>query len=145
MKPLRLVLLLVLLTSCRQEVKPGDLNYLNGYWEIKEVVFPSGERKTYNLSQTVDYIETEGLSGFRKKVQPLPDGRFMTSDDAENFTIREKEGSYFMIYTNEMNTWEERISSLSESDFSVVNEEQIRYIYKRYQPIILEEDGPEKK
>lgn len=131
-----------LLLSCGRKVTSEDLGYLDGYWEIEEVVFPSGDRKAYDMNATIDYIETSGMSGYRKKVQPLPDGSFITSDDAENFVISERNGIFYMVYSNEMSIWEEEIEALSPERFHVVNQDQIHYIYKRYQPLTLGEDGP---
>ncbi|GGD57569.1 hypothetical protein GCM10011361_25150 [Muriicola marianensis] len=130
-----------MMVSCRQEITKEDLGYLDGYWEIEEVVFPSGDSKKYDISTTVDYIETSGMSGYRKKVQPLPDGSFITSDDAEQFTISVRDGNYFMEYRNEMSEWEEKIESLTPTNFSVINTDQIRYLYKRFEPINLDTDG----
>ncbi len=141
MRPICTFLILFLILSCRQEVKPEDLGFLDGYWEIREVVFPSGDRKKYDLNTTVDYIETSGMAGYRKKVQPLPDGSFITSDDAEEFTISRRDGSYFMEYRNQMSAWEEKIETLTPTNFTVINADQIRYIYSRYEPINLDEDG----
>ncbi|WP_372973873.1 hypothetical protein [Muriicola sp.] len=141
MRPIITLIFLFLMVSCRQEIKREDLGYLDGYWEIEEVVFPSGDSKKYDLNTTVDYIETSGMSGYRKKVQPLPDGSFITSDDAEEFTISSRDGGFYMEYKNQMSAWEEKIESLTSSHFSVINTDQIRYLYKRYQPINLEEDG----
>ncbi len=133
---------LLILLSCGRKVTSEDLGYLDGYWEIEEVIFPSGDKKAYDMNATVDYIETSGMSGYRKKVQPLPDGSFITSDDAENFVISERNGIFYMEYSNEMSTWEEEIESLTPERFGVINQDQIHYLYKRFQPIILEEDGP---
>jgi hypothetical protein len=142
MRSIAFVIIAFLLYSCERQVKPEDLGNLDGYWEIEMVVFPSGDRKGYEMNATVDYIETSGMSGYRKKVQPLPDGSFVTSDDAENFLISKRNNTYYMVYSNAMSTWEEEIESLTPERLSVINQNQIRYIYKRYQPLILEEDGP---
>jgi hypothetical protein len=145
MKKYGILIVIFLFTSCGQEVKREDLGFLNGYWEIQEVVFPSGDSKSYEMNATIDYIEISGMTGYRKKVQPLADGSFITSDDAEDFTLDYREDSFFMVYKNEMSTWEEKIASLSPERFEVINEDQIRYLYKRYQPITLELDGSEKE
>ena len=135
-------LLFLSLLSCGRKVTSEDLGYLDGYWEIEEVIFPSGDRKGYEMNATVDYIETSGMAGYRKKVQPLADGSFITSDDAESFVITERNGSFYMMYSNEMSTWEEEIKALTPERFHVVNQDQIHYLYKRYEPLTLEEDGP---
>ncbi len=138
MKQLSIVVFLFFLCSCGHSVTKEDLTFLDGYWEIKKVNFPNGDTKTYEMNSTVDYIEITGSKGYRKKVQPLADGSFITSDDAEYFSITDREGIFIMTYESTMDTWEEEIISISETALALRNEDQITYIYERYQPIILE-------
>ena len=129
---------MILCISCGQKVEKEDLEFLSGYWEICVVEFPSGDKKRYEINTTVDYIEVSGMEGYRKKVQPLPDGSFITSDDAENFSLSSRDDAYIMLYNNEMSEWEEEIEQLTETLLVLKNNEQIRYIYKRYHPVILD-------
>jgi hypothetical protein len=78
------------------------------------------------------------MEGYRKKVQPLPDGSFITSDDAETFSLSSRDDAYIMLYNNEMSEWEEEIEQLTETLLVLKNNEQIRYIYRRYHPVILD-------
>lgn len=137
MKQLTVILLMILCVSCGQKVEKEDLDFLNGYWEISVVEFPSGDKKRYEINTTVDYIEVSGMKGYRKKVQPLPDGSFITSDDAENFSLSSRNDVFIMLYNNEMSEWEEEIEQLTETLLVLKNNEQIRYIYRRYHPVIL--------
>jgi hypothetical protein len=138
MRQLSIILVSIFLYSCGDKVTKEDLGFLDGYWEIRQVKFPNGDTKTYEMNATVDYIEVAGTKGYRKKVQPLIDGSFETSDDAEYFSITERDGSFIMVYESTMAVWEEEIRSISESELRLVNEGQITYIYKRFQPITLE-------
>jgi len=138
MRHLSIILGCILLYSCGDPVTKEDLTYLDGYWEIKQVKFPNGDTKTYEMNATIDYIDVTGTKGYRKKVQPLIDGSFETSDDAEYFSIMERDGSFIMVYENAMSIWEEEIKSIKETELRLVNEEQITYIYERFQPITLE-------
>lgn len=138
MRQLAIILICILLYSCGDKVTKEDLSFLDGYWEIKQVKFPNGDTRTYEINATVDYIEVTGTKGYRKKVQPLIDGSFETSDDAEYFSITERDGAFIIVYENAMAVWEEEIKSISESELRLMNEEQITYIYKRFQPITLE-------
>ncbi len=138
MRQISIILCCVLLISCGNTISKEDLDFLDGYWEIKRVKFPNGDTKTYNMNETVDYIEVMGTKGYRKKVQARMDGSFETSDDAEYFSITERDGIFIMVYENDMSVWEEQIRSLSETELRLVNEEQITYIYERFQPITLE-------
>ena len=127
--------LFFLVVSCVDTVSERVLTRLNGYWEIEKVVFPDGNSKEYKSSTTVDYFQLENLKGFRKKVQPKFDGTYDTSNDAELFTIEEQEGKFHIVYKNEMSEWRERLVRLDEDAFSVINEQGIRYDYKRFEPI----------
>ncbi len=134
-----LICMAVIMMGCAKEVRKEAIPQLNGYWEINEVVFPDGQTKEYGMSTTIDYIQVEGLKGFRKKVQPKFDGTFDTSNDAEFFSIQEREGDWIMFYKTELSEWTERLVQLDAQHFSVVNEALIRYEYKRFSPININE------
>jgi len=137
----RIVVLLSLFISfrCSQKVSKEDIQFLNGYWEIDQVAFPNGDVKEFNVNPTIDYIELDGLKGFRKKMYPKFDGSYTTSNDAEVFVISENESEFEFHYKNEMSAWKERITFISENQFSVVNKDTLTYTYKRFQPINAKE------
>ena len=133
-----LLSLLLLFMACGDKITSSELQHLNGYWEIQKVVFPQGDTKEYNLNTTIDFITLEHNTGFRKKVQPKLDGTYITSDDAVSFRIINVDGDFKLHYSNDLNQWEERIIEISKERLTVVSEENIRYYYKRYQPIVVE-------
>ncbi len=126
-----------LLLSCAKKINKTDLYILNGYWEIEKVTFPDGSTKEYKVNTSVDYIEYEAMSGFRKKVQPTLNGTFNATNDAEFFTILEKNGSFEFYYKNSLSEWEEQLLTLSKDNFSISGLDGIIYSYKKYQPINL--------
>jgi len=121
--------------GCTTKVSQEDISNLNGYWEIEQVTFPNGNTKEFAVNPTVDYIELDGLKGFRKKMQPKFDGSFTTSNDAELFQIQERGGQFEFHYKNEMSEWKEVIKSISKDKFSVINQDTLTYTYKRFQSI----------
>lgn len=129
------ILIVLVLVGCSPKVSKDDLRHLNGYWEIEKVVFPDGTVKEYKVNISVDYIKIDGLTGFRKKVQPKFDGTYTATNDAEPFRVMEKQGVFDIAYKNDLSEWSEQIVTLSEDYFSVINEENITYSYKRYRPI----------
>lgn len=137
MKRMGLLSILILFTACADKISSAELQHLNGYWEIKKVVFPKGDTKEYTLSSTIDYITLEENKGYRKKVQPRPDGTFVTSDDAASFRIINTNGTFTLHYSNDYSEWEEQVIELTAQKFTVVNQENIRYYYKRYQAIVI--------
>lgn len=132
-----LLILLVLVVGCSPKVSHEDLQNLNGYWEIEKVSFPNGETKNFKSSTTIDYIELDGMKGFRKKVQPKFNGTFETSNDAELFTIVQNEERFELNYNGSSNSWKEEIISVSKDNFSVINQDTLTYSYKRYEPMNL--------
>ena len=130
-----IILIVLLLLSCKQGPVVNDLTELNGYWEIEKVVFPDGNSREYSISTTIDYIYFEENKGYRKKVKPKLDGSFITSDDADYFKINDKNGTFIMSYENELSSREEIIQALGGDILILVNEEGIAYHYKRFQSI----------
>ena len=138
MKHLIVVLIVFSFIRCSNKVSKEQLEQLNGYWEITEVNFTNGQKKQYIVNQSIDYIELQGMKGFKKKVSPKLDGSYDTSNDAENFTIVEKDGGFLFSYKNKLAQWEDKITAIEANGFSISNEANISYTYKRYEPIKIE-------
>ncbi|SFW28083.1 hypothetical protein [Cellulophaga fucicola] len=138
MKKLALLGVILLFIGCNKTtVQKKDLQLLNGYWEINKVFFSDGSSKEYKASPMVDFFKIDSLKGFRTKVQPKIGGAFNTNKDADKVVITEKEGTFTIHYTNDLTEREEEILSLSKDSFTVKDNEQITYVYLRYQPIEL--------
>ncbi|MET1259934.1 hypothetical protein ABV409_11345 [Flagellimonas sp. DF-77] len=125
--------------ACGGPVDKEALTHLNGYWEITEVEFPDGGTKQYGMNPTVDYFQLEGMQGFRKKVHPKFDGSFDASNDAEPFTMSAFENGFLIQYDEALEPWEERLVAIDEGSFTIINTEGVRYTYRRYEPIRIEE------
>lgn len=136
-----LCLIALLLFQCTAKVSEDDLLYLNGYWEIEKVIFPDGKTKDYTVNTSIDFIELEGFDGFRKKMQPNLEGGYATSNDAISFQIVQIDENFIMQYSNEQDLWKETLVTLTSNRFSVVNEQNITYFYKRFTPINTYNDG----
>ncbi|MDO6603266.1 hypothetical protein [Arenibacter palladensis] len=138
MRYVYILVALIGLVGCNNKVDKLDLPYLNGYWEIEKVTFPDGSEKEYVVNTSIDYIEINDLKGYRKKVQPNFSGTYITSNDAELFIIYENKGVFTLNYKTELSEWHEKIVKLSQNNFTVLSEENIKYHYKRFQPINIE-------
>jgi len=138
MRQLYTLFLSLALFGCKDKIDKSDLNFITGYWEIEKVSLPDGSKKEYPVNTSIDYMEVNGLKGFRKKVQPKFNGTYDTSNDAEMFTIYERNGVFFMSYKTELSEWQEKIVSLSENNLSLSSEDNIIYHYKRFEPINIE-------
>lgn len=132
-----ILLVSVLLISCKQKITNEDIVKLNGYWEINKVELPDGNNKDYKVNETIDYFSLSDTLNFRKKVMPQFDGTFLTNDKSESFTLDNKTGKYIIHYKTQYSKWDEEIIALTDSVLVVKNEQKIKYHYKRFQPFSL--------
>nr|WP_299383817.1 hypothetical protein [Allomuricauda sp.] len=133
-----IILLILLLASCSgPRVSEADLSHLNGYWEIQEVIFPDGASKSYGMNPNIDFIQLDGTTGYRKKLQPKFTGQYQTSNQTESFEIVKGSETFVMSYENSLDTWEETLIQLDSTSFTVKNGEGVRYVYKRFEPITI--------
>lgn len=135
---------ILLFLGCADNISVEKLGLLNGYWEIEEVIFPDGSKKYYTVNTSVDYFSVKGKKGYRKKVQPKFDGTYDTSNDADLFVISERDDIFSIHYNSEnsrnpMAQRSEELVTLSKQKFSVRNSEGFTYVYKRFEPIKIQE------
>lgn len=115
-----------------------NIDYINGYWEIKKVILASGEEHEYTYNGSIDYIKiTDSLNGIRKKLKPTLEGTFEASKDTEQFTIKTEHDSVNMYYRTNFSEWKETVLSVSETELKIINKDRNIYIYKPYEPINL--------
>lgn len=127
---------ILMVWGCKEASIPEEnLQYLNGYWEISEVEFPDGSKKTYKVNPTIDFIQLENGKGFRKKMQPRFDGTYKTSNDVEQLTVTQVDAFFILSYSSEFSDWEETLVQVDSTNFSVKNAEGVTYSYKRFEPI----------
>ncbi|RTY68169.1 hypothetical protein EKM05_07165 [Flavobacterium sp. GSP27] len=135
-----------LFVGCQQEIIPADIANINGYWEIKKVVFDKGENKEYKMNEVYDYFEVDKKNkGFRKKVMPQLDGTFMVNDAYEKVSIRFADDKAFVDYSTPYMKWSEEIIAVSAEELVLLNKEKTAYHYKKATPINLLGDGKETK
>ena len=127
-----------LLMSCQEKVSPDSISKINGYWEIQKVQLPDGQDKEYNINETVDYIEWNGKTGFRKKVKPQFDGKFQTNDEMESIQIKDSSSIFQIHYKTNFAQWSEEILFLTDSILVLKNKQNLEYHYKRFKPITLQ-------
>ena len=134
MKKIFLLLSIVLISSsCTQKITPEDVKFLNGYWEIEQVVFADGNHKDYKVNETIDFFKINGETGVRQKVKPQFDGSFIDGP-SEDIRIEHLNDQVFIHYKTEFSEWKEHIIELNDNDFIVENEKKIQYKYKRHVP-----------
>lgn len=141
MKQLHYIFILFMagLVSCTQTPEE-KIAHLEGYWEIAEVASPNGVKKTFSLSQNIDFFEIEDQKkGIRKKVQPDIGGNFTTSQSSENIDIEINDDTLVLKYTTAFDSWRETVIKASKDQLILLNENGTTYTYRRYEPILLPE------
>ena len=140
MKHLYLSFLLLLVLNCSNHPEQF-ISHIEGYWEINEVTLPDGNKKIYDFNDTVDYFKvTDSLTGFRKKLKPNLSGGYETSKDVETFHLKIENDSLNIYYDTNFAHWKETILSASEKEMLIINKAKVLYLYKRYQPLNLNND-----
>lgn len=130
-----IALILILTVSCNTSVEDQKDN-LNGYWEIEKVVFPSGEEKDYTVNPQIDFIELKtDTSGIRMKLTPQIDGSFLGNKDHESFILKIVDNQLIARYRTPFSDWKETILKSSENQLIILNSENIKYYYKRFEKI----------
>lgn len=135
------------LFSCKQAISNTDISKINGYWEIEKVILASGEKKEYKVNETIDYFELRNPDvsgqldkkwfGFRKKVIPQFDGKYLVNDVVENITISTENASYFVNYKTKYQSWKEEIIELKDSSMVLKSKENAVYHYKKSIPFSI--------
>lgn len=138
-KLLYLFLLLTFFTACKSTIKEGEISQLKGYWEITKVVFQDGTTKPYTVNTTIDYIDIDGLKGYIKKMKPGLNGRYQTSNKAAQFKLLLKNEVWEMHFEGDLNSTLSLLK-LDSLEYAVKDQGQVRYYYKRYEPINISDE-----
>lgn len=129
-----IVLVLLGLMSCQEKVKSEDVAKINGYWEIEKVNLPDGNEKNYKINETIDYFEVKNDSGFRKKVTPQFDGKYLVNDEYEKIKVVMEGEKVVLEYTTEYSKWKEEVVEVSDEKLVLKNAAEMEYEYKRPTP-----------
>lgn len=138
-KHLYLLLLLTVITACKSSIQEGEISRLEGYWEITKVVFQDGTTKPYTVNTTVDYIGIDEFNGYIKKMKPGLNGRYQTSNKAAQFKLIQKDGLWEMHFEGDQKSTLSLLE-LDSLEYAVKDQGQVRYYYKRYEPININDE-----
>lgn len=138
--PIALIIVATLLVYNCSKDPEQHIPYLNGYWEIDEVILSNGTTKDYNYNDTIDFIElSDSLSGTRRKLKPNFNGSYETSKSIETFQLELENDSLKMYYKTPYSKWSETILDANKDQLKIINNtNKDVYIYKRYKPITLD-------
>lgn len=141
MKKTIAIAFLFILSACHQKVRTQDISKLNGYWEIEKVTFFDGAKKKYTYNESFDYFQIKGNKGFRKKVMPQLDGRFLVNNQFEKIEITFEKGIAYINYKTPYAKWKEKIETISDEKLVLINAAKAEYHYKKSAPINILGDG----
>lgn len=128
------LLILVLLLGCAPKVSTENIDLLNGYWVIAEAKAPNGENRPYLGTVEVDFFELDSIRGFRKKLKPLLDNQFNSTNDKVNFSISFEGKRCVITYFRHQHSWQEEVVSLSKEELQLKDVRGVVFRYKRYMP-----------
>lgn len=128
-------MILLFMFSCAKPDPNAQKQNLEGYWEIKAVEIPSGNKKNFDLNTIVDYIEVKGDGGMRTKVSPNLDGTFINNGVSENFTLKIEDDSLRMYYKTPFDEWKETVIKAKDSTLVVKNRDNKVYEYKKFRKL----------
>lgn len=134
-----LIVFSIVVISCSKSVSEQDLQHLNGYWEINEVKTPDGETKAYQSNNNADYFVLNDQNGTRSKVVVQLDGTILSNGIQENFTVKDSANAIYLNYQTEFSQWTEKVDQLTADKLIIINDNNIKYIYKRFKPVTIDE------
>ena len=132
------IILIIIVYSCSLN---NDIEILNGYWEIQSVKKEGQLIKKYPFNNTIDFFYIKNLEGYRKKVTPKSDGRFMITLHQANLNISKENGEFILRYLNNNKTYFEKIKKIDSQQLIILDKEGYIYKYNRYTPIEIKKDG----
>ena len=135
---LSFLILAVLVISCSTDPEKF-IDNIGGYWEIEHVKENNFLVKEYNISTTIDYFEVrDDFSGFRKKVLPALNGKYLVSKHSTPFNLKIEEGILYILYNANGNQFREKILKASKDKLIITNAEGLKYTYKPYEKIDIQ-------
>lgn len=137
MKKIILYIFCFCLISCSNTKPESFVEFIDGYWEIDQVILANGIKKEYSFNQNIDFFEIKDSIGVRKKVQPRLDGSFITTNSNEYFSISVENDSLRMFYKTALDSWKETVISAKENQLVIINDAGNMYFYRRYKKIKL--------
>lgn len=145
MKKIIALLFLLVLSACKPQVTKEDISKINGYWEIEKVQLADGTEKKYGINPVYDYIQIENNKGFRKKVTPQLNGKYLADDTSEEVAVINQDDRIYLNYTTPYAKWKEELKSISDNEMVLVNQAKSEYHYKRAETLNMASDGEKTK
>jgi len=137
LKKLIFILIFSLLFTCK-DTRIDNIVDLNGYWEIASVEKNNIKLKDYTVNTTIDYFEVKERSGFRKKVVPQFNGKYLGSQHESFFTLKTENDSLHIHYNSNETSFKETILKLTKEELIISNTEGFIYTYKPFEALNID-------
>jgi hypothetical protein len=132
MKILLSCIILIIASSCGRQDPSVQKDKLGGYWGIKSVNSPDGNKIDFSINAVVDFIEVSEEKGMRTKVAPQFDGSFINNGTVEKFNLIIEEDSLRLYYTTPFDSWKETVLLATDSVLKIINRDSKVYTYKKF-------------
>ncbi|MCL9805736.1 lipocalin family protein [Flavobacterium amniphilum] len=141
MKRTAVIMVALVVFSCKEKVKLGQIDKIKGYWQITKVETAKGDKKEYPVNENYEYFDIKNNSGFHKKVRWQPMGTFLVDDLQEKMTASEKDGQVVLDFSSDFGKHSEIVAELSDSLLVLESEEGANFHYKKVNVNSLEQYG----
>ena len=121
-----------LLNSCDSS-KKINIMLLNGYWKIDFVSQENEKFKLQGGTFLLDYYHINKDTGWRKKVRPLINNNFETSNDTTFFKIKNLEINPVLFFETRWHKWKEMIVKLDTVSL-ILKIKDKSYHYQKFNP-----------
>ena len=96
-------------------------------------------RDLRNNKRMAVYGTYDGFNGYIKKMKPGLNGRYQTSNKAAQFKLIQKDGLWEMHFEGDQKSTLSLLE-LDSLEYAVKDQGQVRYYYKRYEPININDE-----
>ncbi|MBT8260039.1 MAG: hypothetical protein KJN82_01895 [Bacteroidia bacterium] len=137
MKKIVLLLFTILVFTNCSDNPESFIKHIEGYWEIKHVEKDNILLKEYTVNANIDYfkIDQNTLTGYRKKVTPTFEGKYIVNKHKIPFVLKIEDNYLNINYTSKSDTYRERVVAATKDKLVIENTEGIIYVYRPFTPI----------
>lgn len=131
MKKSIILLVCLVVFSCKDKVTINSIDKIKGYWQISKVETAQGDEKDYPVNENYEYFDIKNKVGFHKKVRWQPMGTFLVDDLQEKMVASEKEGELVLDFSSNFGKHSETVIELSDSLLVLESKEGANFYYKK--------------
>ena len=131
MKRIAVIMVSLVVFSCKEKVTIDKIDKMKGYWQITKVETAEGDKKEYPVNENYEYFDIKGKAGFHKKVRWQPMGTFLVDDLQEKMIASEKDGQVVLDFSSDFGKHSEVVTELSDSLLVLESKEGVNFHYKK--------------